>query len=506
VLYAVDNPLANPIWTPAGNLIVVEQTPTGSRVRELTLAYGSGSPQVQGMPQEIFSSNPFSYATLDSLDIAPNGQSLLVSLRRERDAAPVVERWTRNGGGGWNTSRSQDAPKVFGKRPTFVYQQQGGTATPEPTATPDPNYLYYEQFKGIIFWAIYNESNENEQIPLYEALPNATADIANFLPNQDHRYVMARVILANIPAGNFGNGIEFMRRWGGSIANANYPLWQFNTADACEWNGSPIGSYASAISSGPEAILRWMRGYAECFRDGNPLENQISAFEDAYQDIMEIAITAAIEDHLNEAANPAPGAQFVKHTSSCFVWNRDNFNQITSCRGNLGRVDMRIFCNSAPNRPADPQNSRNCRVSSINPGNIALTNAEGSGWLQNDPESLLSNQQLGLDTVVGINYEINLGVYVPDQPIQRSDGTYTSGQGCENFCFFLIGNPIDNPDLRTPIEESLQASWDRHEERHTDPNFGYRANAQSFFVAVLRQERRNGQIVAQTWITYAFQQ
>jgi hypothetical protein len=65
-----------------------------------------------------------------------NGQSLLVSLRRERDAAPVVERWTRNGGGGWNTSRSQDAPKVFGKRPTFVYQQQGGTtATPETTCT-----------------------------------------------------------------------------------------------------------------------------------------------------------------------------------------------------------------------------------------------------------------------------------------------------------------------------------------------------------------------------------
>lgn len=69
---------------------------------------------------------------------------------------------------------------------------------------------YYAQFRGIIFWATYNETNANQQIPLYEALPGTTAP--GSIENRDHRYLMARTILNNIPFDNVSAGIAYMRR------------------------------------------------------------------------------------------------------------------------------------------------------------------------------------------------------------------------------------------------------------------------------------------------------
>lgn len=486
--------------------MVLEQGAFSSKVIEVRLTT-SGAPTVQGTPAELAQGVGY----ISGIAWSTNGQSVLATVKRSNsgttDATTVVERWTRDGSA-WDTFRPAGQPLVYGKDGVFLRYQQGGTATPTPGPTPTPTMtpeqIYYEQFKGIIFWAIYNESNENEQVPISEVLPSVVPAISNTI-SYDHRYVMARVILANIPFNDAGNGVAYMRRWGASINSADYRLWQLDVNSSCQFDGEPIGTYSNAIAAGASQILRWMRGYAECFRTGESLEGRISNFDTAYQEILLNAIDLALQDHLNGASNPAPSAQYVKHTSACFVWNRNAAQEITSCRGDRGRVDMNLYCNETPNRPADPQTNRNCQLSAINPGSIVLTTEQGTGWLQS-AYARQSNQQLGLETIVGVQDQINLGVYTPDQPIPLGNGSYTSDQGCENRCFFLLGNPIDIGELRFPIQETIEASWARHEQRHNDPNYGYRGNAMTYFVHVLRQERRDNQIVAQTWITYAFQQ
>jgi hypothetical protein len=119
----------------------------------------------------------------------------------------------------------------------------------------------------------------------------------------------------------------------------------------------------------------------------------------------------------------------------------------------------------------------------------------------NSSEAAASNQQLGLETIVGTRNLINLGFYIPDQPLPGP----SSGQGCETNCYFLIGNPLakENGHLRQSInDDSRQTAWDRHKATQTNPDYGYRGNATSYFVYVLRIEPYG----AETWITTVFQQ
>ena len=376
------------------------------------------------------------------------------------------------------------------------------TPTPTPTATPNPDLTYYEQFKGIMFWAIYNETNSNQQHPFSEELPTANPDIdgsGRTIQSYDHRYVMARTILNNIPLNDISTGIGFMKqRWGGSIAKTDYTLWQYQTS-GCTLNGNPIGTYAQANNN--DAILRWFNGYAECLRDGQPLAGYEYQFEQSYQQIM-TQIQSAIEDRVASAANPVPGMSYIKHTSTCFVWHRDpTTHQKTGCRGPNGKINMLDFCNQQPDRPSPP-NNRNCR-SSPNPTNP--DNIVASDWLNSD-EGKNSNQQMGLETTVERGYKVNLGYYTPDQPIQNSDGSYTSGIGCETNCYFVMGNPspFDNLSRLFEIEDETDGqAWERHKERHNSPDYGYHADQTTYFVHVLRIETEGKQ--ARTWITIAFQ-
>jgi TolB protein len=280
------------------------------------------------------------------------------------------------------------APLPATPTPTVLF------STPPPQSTSISETDYYEQFRGIAFWAIYNESNSNSQIPFSQVLPNSTPTISNTLA-LDHRYVMARVILNIIPLGDVRAGVNAMNRWGGSINETSYVLWQ-GVIPACQWQGSSIGTYSDARQAGATEVLRWMRGYAECHRTGNPLANARLGFDTAWNEI-DAQITLAIQHKSQGNADPTSGAQYVKHTSSCFVWNREN-NLVTSCRGNRGRIDMNAFCNERPNRPGDPTSPANraCTATGINPGNIDL-----SQWLVSS-EGTSSNQQLGLDTTVGV--------------------------------------------------------------------------------------------------------
>jgi hypothetical protein len=307
---------------------------------------------------------------------------------------------------------------------------------------------------------------------------------------------MVRAILNNIPLNDIQTGIEFMKSWGGSIGTTNYSLWLRPTGE-CYWEGKPIGTYAEATQSGYEAVLRWFNGYSECHRDGQPLAGSELNFEVSYNTIME-HVEAAIEAHLLPGgSNPVAGIRYIKHTSTCFVWHRDPVtHQKTGCHGLNGKINMQDFCAQRPNRP-NPPNDRNCRASSINPSGINATT-----WLQTQ-EGRNSNQQLGLETTVGRDYIINLGFYTPDQPIQRSDGTWTSGLGCENNCYFLMGNPnpLEKNNLMILINETELAAWIRHRARHNNTDYGYIADQAVKFVHVLRVEPAGGK----TWITVAFQ-
>lgn len=201
----------------------------------------------------------------------------------------------------------------------------------------------------------------------------------------------------------------------------------------------------------------------------------------------------AIEDHVNGAKNPVPNVEFVKTTISCFVWHRDTQGQLTSCRGPLGKIDMFAFCTMQPDRP-NPDTDRDCGDSGevTNPIRIDV-----DSWLESE-EGRSSNQQLGLETVVGKSYSINLGFYTPDQPLPGP----SSGLGCENNCFFLLGNPADNPARVGPIDnESNLDAWTRHEGRHNNQNYGYKSGGTTtYFVHVLLEETG-----AATWITFALQ-
>ncbi|MBL8132745.1 MAG: hypothetical protein JNL42_12870, partial [Anaerolineae bacterium] len=336
------------------------------------------------------------------------------------------------------------------------------------------------------------------------ALPGTLPDIPRVVTD-DHRYLMARVMLDNIPLNDAAAGVAYMRSWAGSIGNPDNNLWAIQEIGGvqCTQDGAPIGGYADAFNNGSSEILRWFRGYMNCLRTGFPLEGELLDFDAKYSGIVR-QINDAIADKLSGIPNPVAGSRYIKHTSSCFVWHRDSEGvYLTSCRGDGGRIDMQEFCAQQPNRPGIPTPTpappnRNCLASSINPSGVNVTE-----WLAS-PEGRASNQQLGLETAVGNHKVINLGIYIPDQPIPLPGGGYTSGQGCESTCFFLLGNPAvdSNTHLQIPIsEESIQDAWSRHIATHNDPNYGYRGNANSYFAFVLRTEEGG----AQTWITFVFQ-
>jgi hypothetical protein len=312
---------------------------------------------------------------------------------------------------------------------------------------------------------------------------------------EDHRYLMARLIAGNLTLTDLARDVGFMDRWGGSIGNGNYLLW-LNTCDLNTQN------YSTARQSGPTAVLIWFNNYAECYRQGQ-FQNG-TPYEENYNDIMG-QITRAIEDQVNGIVNPVQGMAFVKHTSVCYVWQYDANGYPLTCYGGNDSINfsdfikMKPFCNQKPRlgETTDPeQANRNCgRTSGLaEPGFSAAT------WLGTSAADTPMKQQMGLDTVVGAQYTINLGLYIPDRRILNSVGDYESGIGCNTGCYYLAGNPTV-----TPFQETVPEAWVRHWERFYDNpgddifyNPGTRA---SKYMHVLRIESEG----AQTWITYVFQ-
>jgi len=277
------------------------------------------------------------------------------------------------------------------------------------------------------------------------------------------------------------------QRWAGSIGNPDADILSIPSS-TCQWGGSDIGTYADALQASNNEVLRWFNGYLNCFRPGELLAGEITGFDTAESQITSY-IREAIQHQINGAQNPVPGAEYVKNTSSCFVWHRDESGGKTGCRGADGKIDMLSFCNEAPVGRAIPENDRSCRSSSMNIDNIDV-----GKWL-NSEEGRNSNQQLDLSTKVGINYRINLGLYTPDLP----------SPGCPNSCFFLLGNPGENPArIGIIYGETKETAWPRHEARFLNQAFGYKPDASSYYIHVLRKEGEEPYLYY-TWITFVFQ-
>lgn len=328
-----------------------------------------------------------------------------------------------------------------------------------------------------MFWAIFNETMENNT--------HDRTDItgADFPYLGDHRYLMVRTMLGNIPLNDSAGGIAYMQSWRGSIANRTYRLWTLQGVDPriegdteqpgeeiCTDSAGPIGFYKD--QTGATQILRWFNGYVACFLNGGPLAPTKPTLAADYDEIIGI-IHGAIADLLQGVPNPVSDARYVKGTSNCYVWYRDSNGFITGCRE---RINVASFCAEVPNRPGDPiHNNRECTP--LGPNQEI-------------------RQQLGLDTQVNTAYAPELGLYIPDQPIFDSQsGTWTSGQGCENWCNYVFDEGMAQHAI---AGETVEVAWARHRERFQlyVPGLGVAGYAHTLWTPPIGEP---------LWHTYVFQ-
>jgi hypothetical protein len=347
------------------------------------------------------------------------------------------------------------------------------TVTPTATETPDPQQAYYKQFTGIMFWAIYNETNRNQTVNR----PDITNDVndAMFVYHGDHRYLMARTMLNNIPLNDITAGVAYMKRWKGSIGDSQYDMWgyQKERGVVCIYNGDPIGTYDAKTSA--QTILEWFNGYASCLQNGGALEGFIGNFDEAYNTI-ESQINEAIKHHVSGVSNPVAGKGYIKTTSRCYVFEVVNGLR-QSCRAT---IDMDEFCKQMPSGYSS--GDRNCQESgTYNPANL-----KASDW-NKTVEAKEATQQLNLSTTVGTAYEINMGLYTPDSPPEALNSRH----------FFLMRETIKTGNL---VNETEQVAWLRHKTRMLQEPTQYYPNYGSVYAHTLRQEA-----YAKTWVTYVYQ-
>jgi hypothetical protein len=245
-------------------------------------------------------------------------------------------------------------------------QDAGCPAVPiPPTYNPNDQYrsTYYEEFKGLAFWVIYNETSEGSMIDRFDIVNDvlSTNDIRpNGIDPQSilgelsldgfHRYLFARTLLDGTPEfdSDFGahygqtfaeytpklfeDGYSNAKIWGGSIGDPkNSRLWL--TVPACLSNGT----YGDAVASGDaKAVLDWLTNYALCrnIHDGSKFQHAFSAI----MPYVELAIQHKVAEQ--QYPNPISGATQVRNANTCYVWSTDG-----ACRSNSNAIsDLYSFC------------------------------------------------------------------------------------------------------------------------------------------------------------------
>jgi hypothetical protein len=131
VLFDSSSPLLDPAWSPtSGTLMMVERNPYSDLLRQVTITESGGF--LSASNQSLVMNADYVAAPAWS----PNGNALLIEVKRESDLSETIERWNYSVTSGWQREQMEGQPKRYGRQPTFAKYQQGGTATPTPTTTP----------------------------------------------------------------------------------------------------------------------------------------------------------------------------------------------------------------------------------------------------------------------------------------------------------------------------------------------------------------------------------
>ncbi|GEM_PF-4646375 len=407
-----------------------------------------------------------------------------------------------------------------------------GTATPTPTLTPtntptltptlDPNeQAYYNRFKGMIFWIIFNETAQNtmdERFDIVEAavqnadpndpnrivnMPNLASYSGELRENLRLPYLFSRLVLENIPdysgaSGNlqqaFSDGFNFGKNWGGSINNTDYDIWTayFGCPDRDGDDETVLSTYSVAYSAPATQALDWLSDYAIC------AATRSDTYETAYQ-FFSYHIDRAIRDHILDVPNPVAGASQVRHANTCFWFHADGgcayVREVPSlcvsslrCR-TLGRYVEGNFLD-----PISETVFNTWRDNYINgfPEDSPYRTATSTQYLFST-QNIITNtivEQITYTTQIRMRYFLSLGLY--DLNGDANEPRY-----------LLMGVGTDENYGTEAIAETFLRHWNRLN-RDRDPVGSpetYRPN----FCVVAMIHAVQGTGIFQQWTTFTFQ-
>ncbi len=390
------------------------------------------------------------------------------------------------------------------------------TMTPTATATPTPLQLaYYERFKGLIFWIIYNETSENSMVERFDIVENA---INNSDPNDPNRvisvpdlaaytgeerenlhlpYLFARVILDHVPtyeeiAGNesqgFVEGFDYGRNWGGSINNPGNDIW-INYRGCSDTHGyaAELSAYQSVHSMGGVHALDWLSDYINCRTIVS------SEYLDAYQQLTPY-IDQAIEHHITNVPNPVAHTEYIRNANSCFWFRPDGgcayvkeVPQLCTAEG-MNCHALGMFTEGVLVAPisSDVFNTWQTNYSQLPEG----YRAQGTQSYLFSTENRTDNiavEQITYVTQVGMQYSVSVGL--------RGEGTEAR--------YILMGVGTNQTYGVESIEQTFLRHWGRmNRDRNPDnspetyrPNFCLTGMIHATF----------GTSIFEQWVSFTFQ-
>lgn len=368
---------------------------------------------------------------------------------------------------------------------------------------------YYDRFKGLMFWIIYNETSGNvyeDQFDIVETAAN-TAEPADpnrvvLVPSPEEfsreqrslLYMMARTLANQIPPFEEGSEeygyqtmVQYGRNWGGSINNVAYNLWDgFDGCVDAHGYGLTLPPYRDVYGAEYARVLDWFSDYAAC-----QVEKKPEVYREPFDAIM-AAVDRAVEDHVANAPNPVKDAYFIRNANSCYLYY--------SGGGCFRTSDLQSWCQEDPT-------TRNCRSSWVW---VEENQARPVGVTVNEwwsystlPEQYreeefpnpyylwnptgTNTQQLVYTTPINTRYHISTGLYNNE-----------SGQAR----YFLMGVGREGISPLETIDQTFLRHWNRlnRDRNPVGPETYYPGTCVAGMAHVLR-----GTSVFQTWVTFTFQ-
>lgn len=356
----------------------------------------------------------------------------------------------------------------------FVQGLDPACPHPQPESEIDPfdpeRRQYFELYSAAAFFAIYHETSENQYQDRFDIVdahfdtvdPQSSASLVayplpsfytetglprtssgfsnpalNGLDRRDHRYLQARIIVANVPefttndslnngqTGLYNGGFNYLLRWASTFQVTEQTMWTSYGLSCLDVNKNPtIGTYATVYETGNGFDkLKWIEDYLQC-RLSDPEQPKFAAVYNAISKY----VLLAVEDQIAVLPNPISlrvnreAQSQVKVANTCFV----DPPACTEGNEQFGSgVDIVAFCN---------QEGRDCKDRAEGGyfdsyGNVSAASITMSNWLNeyspptvrypfdhyNDPGYIAPvrdvRTQLVYRTRVGYNYFVTVGLY-----------------------------------------------------------------------------------------------